>query len=120
MSKPKGGVVTDREYRGYGTYKRPTYQINGSNMWVSQPLLKGVYARTTVLDGGDFAKMADAYGYININEGVEIKDANTYKCAMAILAYRRRFGQCRRVTTVYRRKRLKDKDNYLSSRFDKT
>lgn len=77
MSKPIGGVVTDREYRGYGAYKRPTYQINGSNMWVSQPLLKGVYARTTVLDGGDFAKMADAYGYININEGVKIKDENT-------------------------------------------
>lgn len=67
MSKPIGGVVTNREYRGYGTYKRPIYQLNNSNMWVPQPSLKGVYARTTVLDGGDFAKMADAYGYININ-----------------------------------------------------
>ena len=70
MPKPIGGVVTAREYRGYGTHKYPTYQINGSNMWVSQPLLKGVYARTTVLDGGDFAKVAEAYGYINMNEGV--------------------------------------------------
>lgn len=73
MSKPIGEIITDREYRGYGTHKRPTYRINDSNMWVQQPLLKGVYARTTVLDGGDFAKMADAYGYININEGVETK-----------------------------------------------
>lgn len=73
MSKPIGGVVTAREYKGYGTYKCPTYQINGSNMWVQQPLLKGVYARTTVLDGGDFAKIAEAYGYINMNEGVDMK-----------------------------------------------
>lgn len=63
MPKPIGGVVTDREYRGYGTHKCPTYQINGSNMWIMQSMIKGVYARTTDLDGGDFIKIANAYGY---------------------------------------------------------
>lgn len=68
--KPVGGVVTAREYKGYGTHKCPIYQINGSNMWFSQSLLTGIYARTTILDGGDFIKIAKAYGYRNVNEGI--------------------------------------------------